>query len=161
MNPPFCFHRSGRRRGWSILDVTLVVVIAGGLFYLGTSHYLRERDEDRMFAAVNHLSDIHRAQAAYHQRYGRFADRIDQLDLRTNPPVDFDVSSIRLSNGGWSVVAERNSTIGMVRPTRLRVDQSGWNNVAEQDVPQVQRLSSHGESLGTVGRISEPVWEQN
>lgn len=122
---------SAARRGWSMIDVAIAVTAFAGVIYLGTSEWLKKRDRDRLFFAANHLADIHRAQRSYHDQFGCFASRFEQLDLRTNPPIDFDVDPIRLTPKGWTVLARRSPVVAVSPATDLRIDQDGWGNLPE------------------------------
>ena len=100
--------------------IAVVVVTLSVLTY-------RERAERmRTLNAANFLAEVHRAQGEFYLAHGHYADRLQDLDLRLNVPVYWDMQPIELSPGGWSIQATRSGPHWPEGGKALSIGASGW-----------------------------------
>src|SRR5690606_29537588 len=81
LNPPNM--NSAPHKGFTLVEVLLVVVIAGIIAAVAVPSVFRARDAAESAAAVAHLRTIHTNQALYRSQAGRYA-RLSELNAYSN-----------------------------------------------------------------------------
>lgn len=132
--------RRGWCSGWSRLDVAAAASVALVIVTLSVMTYRQQAERTRTVNAANFLAEVHRAQSEFYRTHGRYAERIDDLDLRLNVPVYWDVHPIELSPGSWTIRATRSGPHWPKGGKSLSINASGW-------------VGMHGPAIGSHRRL--------
>src|SRR5260221_8938037 len=88
------------RKGFTLVELAVVVVIIGVLAAFGVPRFLQSVERSKASEAFAYLSAVRTAQERYLSREGIYADDVTKLDFQAPAPKYFTVSSV--SNGGTS-----------------------------------------------------------
>ncbi|CAN5816293.1 hypothetical protein BH23PLA1_BH23PLA1_00990 [soil metagenome] len=109
MNRPHLI-RSGRR-GFTLVELAVVVVIIGVLAAFGVPRFLQSVERSKASEAFGYLSAVRSGQERFHAREGTYADVITNLDIQVPPPKYFTVGTIEAGTGtledSWSLTLTR------------------------------------------------------
>jgi type IV pilus assembly protein PilA len=122
--------------GFSLVELTVVVVILGVLAMVGVPKYRTVVERAKSAEAFTYLAHIEGAQERYNATKGKYAKRMGQLDVKVPRPEHFRVG--RFSSVDWQTQwelkltrSQKSSGFGHYRVT--------WN----QDGFQPARSSIH------------------
>lgn len=90
---------SARSSGFSLVELTIVVVILGVLAMVGVPKYFQVTERSKAAEAFNYLQHVSKAQAMYEARHGIYAKDLGKLGLGVPPLKFFEVG--RLSSLDW------------------------------------------------------------
>ncbi len=105
-------HPPGQRRlhgGFSLVELTIVVVILGVLSLLAVPRYQTAVERSKASEAFHWLAQVERAQQAYSARTGHYARKLDDLDVNLPSPEFFRVgrfTSVRWQDK-WQILLTR------------------------------------------------------
>ncbi len=113
MSRPFV--ESTRRRGFTLVELAVVIVIIGVLAAFGVPRFLQSVEKSKASEAFNYLSAVQSAQERYIAQNGKYATNVTDLDLNLPAPAYFDnpntitAESNSAGNPTWSMTLTRNS----------------------------------------------------
>lgn len=90
--------RNRRTAGFSLVELTIVIVILGVLSTYGVPRFLRSVERSKATEAFNYLSTVRLAQETYLARNGRYAEDLDDLDAVMRKPQYFAVGAFISTN---------------------------------------------------------------
>ena len=123
---------SPRQRGFTLLELLMVVIIIGILAAVAIPQYLKTREKARMVEALGVLGQLRSAEIRYYAEHETHADTISNLDfdasvfsgtplfsydIGTASTTDFSVVATRTGNApadceaDYTIVIERDGTI--------------------------------------------------
>lgn len=83
-----------RGDGFTLVEVTIVIVIMGVLAAFGIPRLKQAVERSRVAEAFHYLSSVQVAQGCYQSRWGTYAEDVNSLDIRVKLPEFYDVSIV-------------------------------------------------------------------
>ena len=107
--------RSKARKGFTLVELAVVIVIIGVLAAFGVPKFLNSVEKSKASEAFNYLSTIQSAQERYLAQNGLYATTVAALDITLPAPQYFDNATTiatTTTNGAptWSLTLTRNSS---------------------------------------------------
>ena len=91
--------RHTNRKGFSLVELAVVVIIIGVLAAFGVPRFRDAVERSKASEAFSFLSAIRSAQERYQARQGQYAKSLGSLDISMSPPAYFrDVAGNNLGN---------------------------------------------------------------
>ena len=102
-------------RGFSLVELTVVVILIGVLAAFGVPRFRDSVERSKAAEAFNFLSAVRSAQERYHALKGQYATSLAQLDIDLSTPTYFRVGRITDGDGrgyekiqtSWSLTLTR------------------------------------------------------
>lgn len=100
------------RRGFSLVELSVVVIIIGVLAAFGVPRMLKSVERSKAAESFKYLATIRAAQERYQARQGTYAGDITELDFEEAPPTYFSVGTVDVGATGsledsWSLTLTR------------------------------------------------------
>ncbi len=107
--------RAGRtRKGFSFVELSVVIGIIGVLAAFGVPRFFKSVERSKASEAFRYLNSVRVAQERYHARQDTYADDVTKLDMAQTPPTDFTVGVIRQTENSWSCTLTRSgASVGL------------------------------------------------
>lgn len=98
------------QKGFSLVELTIVVVILGVLAMLAVPRYQVAVERSKASESFSYLAQIEAAQARMQARSGKYATKLTELDLTVDAPDHFTVGNFTSSNWEtkWECKLTRN-----------------------------------------------------
>jgi prepilin-type N-terminal cleavage/methylation domain-containing protein len=111
--------RSKARKGFTLVELAVVIVIIGVLAAFGVPKFLHSVEKSKASEAFNYLSTVQSAQERYLAQNGVYATTIDALDIKLPAPQYFDnVTAIDTTSASgaptWTLTLNRNGSSSYV-----------------------------------------------
>jgi prepilin-type N-terminal cleavage/methylation domain-containing protein len=105
---------SRTRKGFTLVELAVVIVIIGVLAAFGVPRFLKSVERTKASEAFAYLAAVRSAQERYIAKEGIYADAVSNLDIVQATPKNFVVGDVTASsaNGGaptWTLTLTRNS----------------------------------------------------
>lgn len=101
---------SQNQAGFSLVELTIVVVILGVLAMMAVPRYRTVVEQGKASEAFVYLDQIAKGQQMYNARNGRYADNLNKLDIKAPKPNHFTIGTPTSSNWQtkWEVKLTRS-----------------------------------------------------
>jgi len=139
---PF-FRRTPRQRdGFTVVELTVVVVILGVLTAFAVPRFMDSVERSRAAEAFNFLASVRGAEERYHARHGTYAGDVAELETKIPTPAYFAVGSIGVplaASGlasGWELALTRSDASGGYGTYSVIFNQEGFDKT-DSTIPDV------------------------
>jgi type IV pilus assembly protein PilA len=110
------FHAvTNRRKGFSLVELAVVVIIIGVLAAFGVPRMLQAVERSKASEAFGYLSSVRSAQERYQAKEGKYAAALTDLDVSQTAPKYFDVGDIDVSGGTEGETTENKWSLTLTR----------------------------------------------
>jgi prepilin-type N-terminal cleavage/methylation domain-containing protein len=125
-----------RRRGFTLVELAVVVVIIGVLAAFGVPRFLQAVERSKAAEAFGYLSALRSAQERYQAREGKYATDFADLDIDYSDPKYFDVPTAITSaaEDQWELTLTRKAGASGYGAYTVTFNQDGYDS-AGSDIP--------------------------
>jgi prepilin-type N-terminal cleavage/methylation domain-containing protein len=121
-------------RGFSLVEVTVVVVILGVLAAFGVPRMLRSVERSKATEAFEYLSAVRTSQESHQSRQGTYAANIADLDVELSTPKHFTVGAISAGasaslEDSWQMTLTRDGASSGYGAYTVTFTQEGYDSV--------------------------------
>jgi prepilin-type N-terminal cleavage/methylation domain-containing protein len=135
------------RRGFTLVELAVVVVIIGVLAAFGVPRFLQSVERSKAAESFAYLSAVRTAQERYHAREGTYASDLSTLDIQAPTPKYFTVGTVAAGESGdladsWTLTLTRSgSSAGYGAYTVTYTDQ-GYDSANSTIDPEINPIGS-------------------
>ena len=124
--------RSKTRKGFTLVELAVVIVIIGVLAAFGVPKFLVSVEKSKASEAFNYLSTVQSAQERYLAQNGVYANDVTTLDITLPAPQYFDNDTTIFSsaNGGhqtWYLTLTRNASTSSYGNYTVNWNENGFD----------------------------------
>jgi len=129
----------GARSGFSLVEVTVVVVILGVLAAFGVPRMLKSVERSKAAEAFEYLSAVRSSQESYQSRQGTYAGDTADLDVTLSAPKYFTVGSITAGEDTWTLTLTREGAASGYGDYTVTFTQEGYDsaNSTIEGLPEI------------------------
>jgi prepilin-type N-terminal cleavage/methylation domain-containing protein len=141
-----------RRRGFSLVELAVVVIIIGVLAAFGVPRMLKSVERSKAAEAFKYCSAVRAAQERYQARQGTYAADLAQLDMEQTTPTYFslpaDPAVVAGTSGSiedsWSLTLTRQGASAGYGAYTVVFTQDGYDSVAStiQALPDINPMGT-------------------
>jgi prepilin-type N-terminal cleavage/methylation domain-containing protein len=130
-------------RGFTLVELAVVVVIIGVLAAFGVPRFMNSVERSKAAEAFNFLSTVASAQERTLARDGSYCNDLSDLDIELEDPEYFTVGDFSLPKGiksydtGWQLTLTRSGSAGKYGAYTVVWDQTGFdskNSTIDSDI---------------------------
>jgi prepilin-type N-terminal cleavage/methylation domain-containing protein len=106
---------SGTRKGFTLVELAVVIVIIGVLAAFGVPRFLKSVERTKASEAFAYLSAVRSAQERYIAKEGIYASNVSLLDIKQaapknfNDPTDVITSNVTTAGPKWKLTLTRTA----------------------------------------------------
>lgn len=120
------------RKGFSLVELSVVVIIIGVLAAFGVPRLLQSVERSKASESFKYLAAVRAAQERYQARQGTYADDITKLDMVQTAPTYFTVGTVAGVGGGslestWQLTLTRAGSSGGYGAYTVTFNQDGFD----------------------------------
>jgi prepilin-type N-terminal cleavage/methylation domain-containing protein len=130
---------SNSRRGFSLVEVTVVVVILGVLAAFGVPRMLKSVERSKAAEAFAYLAAVRSSQENYQSRQGTYASDLADLDVTFSTPKYFTVGTFTAAEDSWSLTLTREGASSGYGAYTVTFTEDGYDaaNSTIEDLPEI------------------------
>jgi type IV pilus assembly protein PilA len=141
-----------RRKGFSLVELAVVVIIIGVLAAFGVPKMLKAVERSKASEAFGYLAAIRSAQERYQAREGTYTATITDLDIEQADPKYFTVGTVTEGASGdledsWTLTLTRTGASAGYGDYTVTFTQDGYDsgNSTIEDLQDINPMSSPAE----------------
>ncbi len=123
------FRLSNKKGGFSLVELTIVVVILGVLATFAVPRFMKSVERSKAGESFNYLENVVTAQGMHNARSGIYASVLTNLDVDMKVPKYFTVGSLTSTafETAWELKLTRTGTSSGYGAYTVVFDQDGFN----------------------------------
>lgn len=140
---------SSQSKGFSLVEVAVILVIAGLCFLLLVPQMMSSQERTKASEAFHALEIVKKAQLKYHERAGVYASDLKALKLPSSPAHFFEFGIIEAGESGslkdsWSLTMTRKTGNGFKGEYTVTFTEKGFaaNDSTITDLPGINPVKS-------------------
>ena len=141
--------KAGRRCGFSLVELSVVVIIIGVLAAFGIPRMLKSVERSKAAEAFKYLASVRAAQERYQAREGTYATLMTDLDMEQTAPKYFTVGAIAAGASGsledsWALTLTRQGASAGYGAYTVTFTQDGYDpvNSTIDTMPDINPMGS-------------------
>ena len=140
-----------RRKGFSLVELSIVVIIIGVLAAFGIPRMLRNIERSKAAEAFKYLASVRAAQERYQAQHGTYADELTSLDIQLPPPKYFNFCDHVLHKGqsgsfedSWKMYLKRKGPSAGYGEYRVTFTEEGYDpdNSSIEAFPEINPMGN-------------------
>ncbi len=146
------FHaNTGSRKGFSLVELAVVVIIIGVLAAFGVPRMLKSVERSKAAEAFKYLAAVRAAQERYQAREGTYAAALADLDMEQSTPKYYTVGAIAAGSttsleDSWTLSLTRLGASAGYGAYTVTFTQEGYDTVNStiNGLPEINPMGSGG-----------------
>jgi prepilin-type N-terminal cleavage/methylation domain-containing protein len=133
MTSTVAFPQGRARKGFSLVELSVVVIIIGVLAAFGVPRLLQSVERSKASESFKYLASVRAAQERYQARQGTYADDLTKLDLVQTAPTYFTVGTVGAVGSGslentWQLTLTRAGSSGGYGSYTVTFNHDGYDS---------------------------------
>lgn len=125
----------GTRKGFTLVELAVVIVIIGVLAAFGVPRFLKSVERSKAAEAFQYLSAVRAAQERYLAKEGTYTTDLTDLDITQQTPKYFvpgDITAEQASDGAptWTQTLTRVEATSSYGPYSVTFTDQGWDSTS-------------------------------